>query len=158
MVSKVQSTCLRLGNRQKWIDFLDEGREDQRCEVVPVQSKDAGCGVRDIMSTLDNYLHREAGPLVRPRQRVATWSVVGSREAPLMTIPPLVTRTKRTVDVLKERREMSVRSLRVARKMRWPASRTSSVAEALVRTVVIVDVRLALGDRSRQGVPIHGIS
>ena len=30
-----------------------------------------------------------------------------------MTIPPLVTRTKRMVDVLKEGRERSVRSLRV---------------------------------------------
>ena len=70
-----------------------------------------------------------------------------------MTIPPLVTRTKRTVDVLRERQEMSKRSLRVvqsarvacsfpigtssssarARKMLWLTWRTSSVAEALVR-------------------------
>ena len=56
-----------------------------------------------------------------------------------MTIPPLVTRTKRTVDVLRERQEMSVRSLRFsarARNIRWSTSPTSSVAEALVSSVL----------------------
>ena len=45
-------------------DLPDEGREDQGCEVVPVQSQDAGCAVHRIISALDNYLHRDAGPLV----------------------------------------------------------------------------------------------
>ena len=52
------------GIAEKLLDLLDEGREDQGCEVVPVQSQDAGCAVHGIISALDDHLHRDAGPLV----------------------------------------------------------------------------------------------
>ena len=53
-----------LGLAERLLDLLDQGREDKSCEVVPVHSQDAGCAVRGITSALDNYLHRDAGPLV----------------------------------------------------------------------------------------------
>ena len=52
-----------LGIAEKLLDLLDEGREEG-CEVVPVQSQDAGCAVHGIISALDDHLLRDAGPLV----------------------------------------------------------------------------------------------
>ena len=49
---------------ERLLDLLDEGREDQGCEVVPVQSQDARCAVHGIISALDDHLHWDAGPLV----------------------------------------------------------------------------------------------
>ena len=46
-----------LGIADRLLDFLDEGREDQGCEVVPVQPQDAGCA---IMSALDDFDHVDA--------------------------------------------------------------------------------------------------
>ena len=57
MVSTVwfQSSRARvsdLGIAERLLDLLDEGREDQFCKVVPVQSQDAGCAVHGIISAL----------------------------------------------------------------------------------------------------------
>ena len=53
-----------MGIAERLLDFLDEGREDQGCGVVPVQSQDAGCAVQGIISALDDYLYQDGGPLV----------------------------------------------------------------------------------------------
>ena len=103
---------------------------------------------------LDRWFdHVDASP-------VGCWVV----RSPLMTIPPLVTRTKRTVDVLRRRQEMSVRSLLVvqshrvacsfrigtlsssARKKHMLAHVTDilSCRSTRAMTVVIVDVSLPL--------------
>ena len=83
------------------------------------------------------------------RHFVVSWV----ERSPLVTIPPLVTRTKRTVDVLRERQgneRAVVASCAEPPRGVWDieqqrASKKNTLAEALVRwTVVMVDVSLPL--------------
>ena len=137
-----------LGIAERLLDLLTKGEKIKGARWFQFNRR-----TRDVLSTLliityigmldCRFDHVDASPLGR----------LYGREKPPDDSPPLVTRTKRAADVPGERQEMSVWSLRVvqshrvacsfrigtssssaqARKIRWPTSRTSSVAEALVR-------------------------
>ena len=73
-----------------------------------------------------------------------------------MTIPPLVTRTKRTVYVLRERQEMSVRSLRVVQSHAWRAAFGLGHRAAALQQEKQAGQRRG-HPRGWQDVPIHGV-